>query len=420
MSVLKVKNLGKAYRKYKSEWMRIARWFGLPGKASEEHWVLRGVDFSVEAGEAVAIVGQNGAGKSTLLKMITGTLQPSEGSVQISGRISAILELGMGFNPELSGRQNAIHTMGLLGFSSDVIKANLGAIEDFADIGEYFNQQVRMYSSGMQARLAFSVATAIQPEIIIVDEALAVGDAAFQRKCFRRLERFVEEGTALLFVSHDLESVKALCDKALLIAGGTSVEFGDAKRVCDLYEKMLFGGAVSGSSHVAELPAEKSSSYDNALVSKCEESYGDGRAVIESIWLEDERGEMANVFPGHVRARICCRIRACDNLQSPILALMIKTREGVSVFGTDSKHLANDIGNIVKDELIQVSFAVDLALAPGTYYLNCGVRDSASEQTVFLHRRVDALLFRVTRSQSSSAAVGLADLSARMNVEYTR
>ena len=180
MSLLCVQDLGKAFRAYRSEWQRFARWFGIPAKPSEEHWVLRHVNFDIQPGEAIGIIGHNGAGKSTLLKMITGTLQATEGYMQVNGRIAAILELGMGFNHELTGRQNVFHAAGLMGFSVEQIQQTIPDIEAFAEIGEYFDEPVRTYSSGMQMRVAFSVATAFRPEILIIDEILAVGDISFQ------------------------------------------------------------------------------------------------------------------------------------------------------------------------------------------------------------------------------------------------
>jgi len=196
MSLLNVSGLGKAYRTYHSEFQRIARWFYLPSKPRDEHWVLKDINFSIEPGEAIGIVGQNGAGKSTLLKMITGTLQPTEGSIQVNGRIAAILELGMGFNPELTGRQNVHHAAGLMGFSSEQIAGAMDNIESFAEIGEYFDESVRTYSSGMQMRVAFAVATAFRPDILIVDEALSVGDSYFQHKSFERIREFQAQGTS--------------------------------------------------------------------------------------------------------------------------------------------------------------------------------------------------------------------------------
>jgi lipopolysaccharide transport system ATP-binding protein len=209
--ILCVDNLGKAYQSYGSEWRRMLSWFGAPVKPVEERWVLRHVNLSIQPGEAVGIVGQNGAGKSILLKLITGTLRPTEGSMRIHGRIAAILELGMSFNPEFTGRRNVYHVAGLMGFSQEEIKKVMPEIESFAEIGAYFDEPVRTYSSGMQVRVMFAVATAWRPEILIVDEALSVGDTYFQHKSFNRIREFQEMGTTLLIVSHDRSSIQTLC-----------------------------------------------------------------------------------------------------------------------------------------------------------------------------------------------------------------
>jgi lipopolysaccharide transport system ATP-binding protein len=239
MTLLAVTNLGKAYRTYRSEWQRMARWFYLPVKPTEEHWVLKHISFELGAGEAIGLVGQNGAGKSTLLKMITGTLQPSEGTVQVNGRIAAILELGMGFNPELTGRQNVYHAAGLMGFNASQINGAIDDIEAFAEIGEYFDHAVRTYSSGMQMRVAFSVATAFRPEILIIDEALSVGDSYFQHKSFGRIKEYQKAGTTLLIVSHDRGSIQALCSRAILLDGGTIIKDGPPEEVMDYYNAII-------------------------------------------------------------------------------------------------------------------------------------------------------------------------------------
>jgi len=242
--VLAVQGLGKAYRTYRSEWQRVGNWFGLGARPATEQWALRGVSFRVSAGEAVGIVGANGAGKSTLLKLITGTLRPSEGQVGVNGRISAILELGMGFNPEFTGRQNVRHAAGLMGFDAARIRQAMDEIEAFAEVGSHFDQPMRTYSSGMQVRVAFAVATAFRPEVLIVDEALAVGDAYFQHKSFQRIRQFREQGTTLLIVSHDRSAVQTLCDRAILLEKGVLVRDADPESVLDYYNALLAPGQV--------------------------------------------------------------------------------------------------------------------------------------------------------------------------------
>lgn len=236
---LHVQGLGKAYRRWGSEWMRAASWFGLPVRATEEHWVLRNVEFSIAPGETVGIIGQNGAGKSTLLKLITGTTQPSEGGITRTGRVAAILELGMGFNPDLTGRQNAYHSAGLMGYTQLQIVEAMPDIEAFAEIGEYFDEPVRTYSSGMQMRVAFSVATAFRPDLLIVDEALSVGDSYFQHKSFDRIRQFRDEGISIMLVTHGMADVKTLCDRVILLDKGMVLKDGKPDEVVDFYNALV-------------------------------------------------------------------------------------------------------------------------------------------------------------------------------------
>lgn len=243
MGTITVTGLGKAYKQYSNRWSRLAEWV-LPGNKPRHHlhWVLQDINFTVTPGEAVGIIGINGAGKSTLLKMITGTTQPTTGSVQITGRVAALLELGMGFHPDFTGRQNVLMAGQLSGLSRGQVIELMPSIEDFAGIGEYFDLPVRIYSSGMQARVAFAAATASQPNILIVDEALSVGDMAFQAKCMQRMNAMLEAGTTILFVSHALNQVRQFCSKALYVSNGQVKAFGAADEVCDLYQNDLVGG----------------------------------------------------------------------------------------------------------------------------------------------------------------------------------
>jgi lipopolysaccharide transport system ATP-binding protein len=415
--LLSAKNLGKAFRQYGSEWHRIFSWFGVPARSAGEHWVLRNISFDVGWGEAVGIVGQNGAGKSTLLKLIVGTQKPTEGTVETRGRVAAILELGMGFNPELSGRQNVFHSAGVMGFLRREIERVMPEIEEFADIGDYFDQPVRTYSSGMQMRVAFGVATAIRPEILVVDEALAVGDAAFQRKCFQRIESYISAGTTLLYVSHDIEGVKKVCHRAIFLKHGRLEAIGAAKDVCDEYEKYLFGGRTAVRDVQRRSVNEgRSARYDDSLKSDCEKSYGDGRAVIERIWLENEAGFTANVFYGKELIRIKFLVRFIEAVSSPVFAFLIKIREGIAVYGTDTGLLKQKVQNFSSGDLVEVAFTVKNVLSPGIYYLNCGIRDDAGKKPVFLHRRVDALLFKVVQDAPTAPGIGLANLEASVQI----
>jgi lipopolysaccharide transport system ATP-binding protein len=388
-------------------------WLGFRVKPAAEHWVLRGVEFSVTAGEAVAIVGQNGAGKSTLLKLIAGTLRPSEGDVRINGRVAAILELGMGFNPELTGRQNAFHAGGLMGFDRAALHEVMPAIESFADIGEYFDQPIRTYSSGMQVRVAFAVATAFRPEILIIDEALAVGDASFQRKCFQRIEDFRAEGTTLLFVSHDLETVKKICSRAIFLKSGQLVRFGPAKQVCDDYEQHLFGGKTKPAAAVS-VGAERARFDAGLAAASCEVVYGNGKADIDFCRVENSQGERINVITNDQPFVWRYDVRFNEMVDNPIFAMLVKTREGVTVYGVDSSQLHAHTRKYLPGEVIDVRFELSNRLAPGIYYLNCGVRLDHPDRIEFLSRRVDAALIKIVDSSPSTIIVGLLDMEANL------
>lgn len=420
MTVLSVQNIGKSFRSYQSEWHRFARWFGIKTKSAEEHWVLRNISFDIHPGEAIGIVGQNGAGKSTLLKIITGTLHSTEGRVHTNGRVAAILELGMGFNPELTGRQNVYHAAGLMGFSVEQINQAMQDIEAFADIGEYFDEPVRTYSSGMQMRVAFAVATAYRPDVLIIDEALSVGDAGFGRKCFKRIEQFQSSGTTLLFVSHDVESVKKLCGKAIFLREGELVSIGAAKNVCDEYEQHLFGGSQATTTNDIQNEESdagpKQSMLDPSLVASCEIAYGNGKADIEYCWLEDLNGNRINIVESGAPFRWCYRVRFHDEVDNPIFAMMLKTREGIALYGVDSTDYQSPAARMGDGDKLDIVFQLNNSLAPGEYYLNCGVRTDSSEGIEFLSRRVDTSIVRVISASHSIGSMGLMDMRAQLNI----
>jgi len=414
MHALRVNNLGKAYKSYPTRWARLLEWLvPFSPRRHELKWVLQDIGFEVPAGEAVGIVGVNGAGKSTLLKMITGTTQPTTGSVELSGRVAALLELGMGFHPDFTGRENVFMSGQLLGYSIEELNVLMPEIEEFADIGDYIDMPVRVYSSGMQVRLAFSVATARRPDVLIVDEALAVGDAAFQRKCFRRIEKFREDGTTLLLVTHDVDCVKKICDNAIFLKDGRLEEYGKSKIVCDAYEKMLFGGSKEVLPTALPEPV-----VDPSLMSTCEEAYGDGRAIIENIWLESPEGNTANVLGSCDPLVLKYRVRFSATVEGIVFAFMIKTKDGVALFGMDTTHLPEMKTRTYEEgSVVQVSFNLSNVFAPGVYYINCGVRDDDGELPVFLHRRVDACLFRVRQDERTSVRAGLVNTPATFSLE---
>ena len=395
MSLLVVKNVGKAYRTYGSEWQRFARWFYLPVKANHEHWVLRHVSFSIDAGEAIGIVGQNGAGKSTLLKMITGTLQPTEGQIQVNGRIAAILELGMGFNSELTGRQNVYHAAGLMGFTTEQVNTVIADIEAFAEIGEYFDESVRTYSSGMQMRVAFSVATAFRPDILIVDEALSVGDSYFQHKSFSRIKEFQQAGTTLLIVSHDRGSIQALCNRAILIDNGTVIKDGPPEQVMDYYNAII---AQKENSTVEVISLEGKGTQTRS---------GTGEASIESVTLYDSAA--APVEYVAVGDDVCLTIVARANVDLPelVVGYMIKDRLGQDVFGTNTHHLECKLQSVEAGKQLVYRFKFPANLGVGSYSVAVALHSSDTHLAENFEWRDLALVFNVVNI-SKNKFVGMA------------
>lgn len=379
MSLITIQNLGKAYRSYHSELQRFARWFGIRVKPNEEHWVLRNVNFEIQPGDAIGIIGLNGAGKSTLLKIITGSLQPSEGQQVVNGRIGAILELGMGFNPELSGQQNVFHTAGLMGFSAEQIKQAMPDIEAFADIGEYFYEPVRTYSSGMQMRVAFSVATAFQPDILIVDEALAVGDAYFQQKCFHRIQEFKQAGGTLLFVSHDPGMIKTLCTRALLLDNGRLVKDGTPKEVMDLYQ-----GLVSKCNDLGEKDLSINQKRKLVDINKRATSITtNGDAELIEFCLQNTNGENILYLESEEILNIKYKIKLNKYFERPAFGLIIRDKFGNSMFETSTFAMNMDQPAIEEGAVVNVSFSLICNLRCGHYSFSVGVSNKGFSRSEF-------------------------------------
>lgn len=383
MSLLSVQNLGKAFRSYHSEWKRFASWFGMPMKPSEEHWVMRHVSFEIHAGEAIGIIGQNGAGKSTLLKMITGTLQPSEGKVQVNGRIAAILELGMGFDPELTGRQNVFHAAGLMGFSAKEIQRVIPDIEAFAEIGEYFDEPVRIYSSGMQMRVAFAVATAYRPDILIVDEALSVGDTYFQHKSFSRIRKFQEQGTTLLIVSHSRGVIQSLCDRAILLEKGVVIKDGKPEEIFDYYTAII-ADKENSSVQVTQL--------DNG---KVQTTSGTGEAKVEEIALFNNKGDVTESIGVGEQVELRIKVKVYHAVESLVLGYGIKDRLGQVMYGTNTWYTDQAIKHPQAGDEYQFVIAFHARLGVGSYSVQIALVDSDTHRSENYEWRDLALVFKV-------------------------
>lgn len=384
MGTITVSGLGKAYKQYPTRWSRLAEWL-LPfaGQRHQLKWVLQDIGFTVKPGRALGIIGINGAGKSTLLKMITGTTQPSTGTVHITGRVAALLELGMGFHPDFTGRQNAVMAGQLLGIAMEDIHRLMPEIEAFAEIGDYIDQPVRVYSSGMQMRLAFSVATAVRPDVLIVDEALSVGDAYFQHKSFDRIRAFREQGTTLLLVSHDKAAIQSICDEAILLNGGRLAMRGEPEAVMDYYNALI---------------AEKENStvrQHETQDGRIQTVSGTGEATVSGIRLLNAKGEPIEVAAVGEPVTLEIKVAVQRDVDVLILGYMIKDRLGQPVFGTNTHHLDQPESELRAGETLTCRFSFRANLGEGSYSVATAIANSETHLTRNYEWRDLALVFQV-------------------------
>jgi len=356
MGSISVFNLGKAYKQYPTRWSRLREWISLSKyQYHSVKWVLQGINFTVYPGEALGIIGINGAGKSTLLKLITGTTQPTTGGISLTGRMAAMLELGMGFHPDFTGRQNVFMAGQLLGMSSEEISRLMPEIEAFAEIGDYIDQPVRVYSSGMQMRLAFSVATAIRPDILIVDEALSVGDAYFQHKSFDRIRQFRKQGTTLLIVSHDKQAIQSICDRAILLNAGNLVMEGEPEAVMDYYNAML---AEHQNQEIKQIELNNG---------KLQTLSGSGEATVTSIELRNKMGKLLEVVEVGQVVHLCIEVTANQDIDRLVLGYGIKDRLGQTIYGTNTDHKQQPLLGVKKGERYFFEIVFPANFGSGTY-----------------------------------------------------
>lgn len=360
MPLLTVDRVSKRYAIYANMFSRIGSWFGARVAPVSEFCANREISFDVAPGEALALIGQNGAGKSTLLKMITGTVRPSSGRIVANGRVSAILELGVGFNLELTGRQNIFHAGGLMGHSQADLARLAPQIEEFAEVGEHFDQPVRTYSSGMMARLAFALATATRPEILIIDEVLSVGDSYFQHKSFERVRAFKEAGTAIILVTHGLSDVRALCDRVILLDEGSVLKDGPPDEVVDYYNALI------AARENAKLTIEQRRTQGGWLHSRS----GSYEVVTETLDLLDQANREP-VAAATVGQKLVFRIVATakENIPQLVVGVMLRDRTGHIVWGTNTWHTGETIADVQAGESVEVDVAFTCTLGPGSYGL---------------------------------------------------
>ena len=384
MGSISVKQLGKAYKQYDSRWSRLAEWI-TPGEGTRHRvkWVLQDINFQLAPGEAVGIIGINGAGKSTLLKLITGTTQPTTGSVTMTGRVAALLELGMGFHPDFTGRQNAFMAGQLIGLTVEEITTLMPQIEQFAEIGDYLDQPVRVYSSGMQMRLAFSVATVKRPDVLIIDEALSVGDAFFQHKSFDRIREFQALGTTLLIVSHDRAAIQSICDRAILLDRGGIAKQGSPQEVMDFYNALI---AERDNSTVAQVVTPSG---------QVQTTSGTGAATVMAVTLCDEDGAALEVVNVGVPVLLRVQVRINTALPRLVLGYMIKDRLGQQMFGTNTHHMQAPLTDLAAGEIVEYRFRFPLNLGPGSYSITTALTSSDTHLADNYEWRDLAALFMV-------------------------
>ncbi len=435
--IIQLDNISKAYRVYKRHLDRVRAALLPSSRVSHEDFhALTGVSLTVNHGETVGIIGRNGSGKSTLLQVICSILQPTEGSVVVDGRISALLELGAGFNPEFTGRENVYLNGSILGLSKEEIDDCFSDIESFAGIGEFIDRPVKTYSSGMYVRLAFAVAINVNPDILIVDEALSVGDTLFQAKCFAKFRQFQEQGVTILFVTHSMDLVTRYCSRAFLLEGGKLLQEGPAKDVVDAYNRLLVEESSPPTEEDdkgdidkedAEQQEKENSQKDKEkkLLDHMRDSeqgfhfnpdenrYGNGKAEIIRVGIYDNKGQLQQTLRHGQRYEIVMDVGFNAELDNPVFAFTIKDVEGFDLSGTNTFFHDLDTGSVQKGDVIRARFELRIALNAKSYLLSFGCAGFENSEYVVYDRRYDLISFEVI---SDRLSVGIFDPDAVITV----
>jgi lipopolysaccharide transport system ATP-binding protein len=412
---LRVEGISKRYRIYNRPVDRVKEYLTLGlWKSHREFWALQDISFEVEAGTTTGIIGPNGCGKSTLLQIITGTLDPTAGNVWHEGRIAALLELGAGFNMEFTGVENAYMNAALMGFSRRETDALLPEIERFAEIGPFIHQPVKTYSSGMYVRLAFAVAISVNPQILIIDEALAVGDAIFQHRCMRRIKEMQERGATILFVSHDTGAVRALCSRAILLNAGRAEFDGRPTDALNRYQRLIMSREATYDAE-GQAPSTVGDEADRLLPSDGEKSvpvsytyrHGEGSAEILSVELMDVRSHAAiEMVETGEEVLLRARARFLADVQYPVIGFLIRNRHGIHLYGTNTELQRVVFEQVERGEVIEATFEFNCWLAPDTYSISVAVH---SADGISFDWMDGVLFFRVV---SEAIVEGVANLNA--------
>lgn len=409
---IQVKHLDKMYKLYNKPSDRLRETLGLKVSV-REHYALRDVNFEVKRGETVGIIGTNGSGKSTILKIITGVLNPTAGEVNVDGRISALLELGAGFNMEYTGIENVYLNGTMMGFSREEVDAKLQDILDFADIGDFVYQPVKSYSSGMFVRLAFAVAINIDPEILIVDEALSVGDVFFQAKCYRKFEEFKKMGRTILFVSHDLSSISRYCDRVILLNKGVKLEEGSPKQMVDMYKQLLVGQDPAKVEENRENQKENWSEQFQVNPNMLE--YGSKLAEIMDFAVLDDKGRCTNTIEKGSSFQIKMKVVFHEEIQEPIMAYTFKDIKGTEITGTNTLFEKKAVEHSEAGDTCTVTFEQEMFLQGGEYLLSFGCTGYKDGEFTVFHRLYDACNITVVSNKNT---VGFYDMNSKVEIQY--
>lgn len=427
---IRVDDVSKLYKLYDKPSDRLKESLGLTRKKLyKEHYALHNVSFDVKSGETVGIIGTNGSGKSTILKIITGVLNPSGGHVEIDGRISALLELGAGFNMEYTGIENIYLNGTMIGFSREEIDAKMQDILDFADIGDFVHQPVKTYSSGMFVRLAFAVAINIDPEILIVDEALSVGDVFFQAKCYKKFEDFKKMGKTILFVSHDLGSISKYCDRVVLLNRGKKLAEGTPKEMVSMYKRIMVNQdkAEEIAAHQMDMSSLEEDDEKEIKEAACEgqwkkhynlnpdvDEYGNGAAEIEDFAIIDENGNYTNAIVKGTRFRLKSKVKFKQDIHDPIFTYTFKNIQGVAITGTNTMYEKKDVPLAKEGETYVATFEQDMFLQGGEYLLSMSCTGYRDGEFQVYHRLYDVCNVTVVSDKNT---VGFYDMNSVTTVE---
>ena len=408
-----VDRVSKVYKLYRRNRDRLIESLGLTKKKlSTPHYALKDVSLDIYKGETVGIIGTNGSGKSTILKIITGVLHETSGTVQVNGRISALLELGAGFNMEYNGIENIYLNGTMIGFSEKEIDEKLQDILDFADIGDYVYQPVKTYSSGMFVRLAFAVAINIDPEILVVDEALSVGDVFFQAKCYHKFEEFKKQGKTILFVSHDLGSISKYCDRVILLNQGVMLDEGTPKAMVDMYKQLLVH--QDPVKQAEESNPRKEDWKQGFQVNPNTLEYGEKQAEIADFVVMDSKGRQTNTIEKGSKFQIKMRIHFHESIQQPIMAFTFKNIQGTEITGTNTMYEGVNVEHTDTGDECIVVFEQKMDLQGGEYLLSFGCTGYRNGDFTVFHRLYDACNITVVSSKNT---VGFYDMNSKVWIE---